>query len=186
MSQSKSLVLSLRSEGAVPYWPGYKSLTGSTNAAILLQQIIFRYASTCPDPFYKFKEPCRHELCRQGDSWCEELRFSAEEFDHALRRIGTKITKGVSKAEAFAKTDVTGLVMYWTDADRVTWYTVNVGLADKLLSTVYLEGEASRFILLTENTTEKKRRKRQPSANATGAGAENIGEFSPPKAIRKF
>jgi hypothetical protein len=35
---------------------------------------------------------------------------------------------GTSKAEALQKTDSTGLVLYWTDSSRVTWYLVNVEL----------------------------------------------------------
>jgi hypothetical protein len=48
------------------------------------------------------------------------------------------------------------------------------------------EGLHSRKPSPGEAKNNKKNNKRQPSANATGAGAENIGEFSPPKAIRKF
>jgi hypothetical protein len=184
MTQSDSLVLALRGEGAIPYWPGYKPLVGSTNAAILLQQIIFRFMSTRPEPFYKFKEPCNHELYREGDSWCEELRFSAEEFDSALKRIGTKITTGVSKAQAFENDDPTGLIIYWTDTNRMTWYTVNVGLADKLLSTAYLLDRDSRFSFSDQKILQK--RTRHPSARATGAGAKTLGEFSELKKIRKF
>ena len=47
------------------------------------------------------------------------------------RRIGGEgviLVAGTSKAGALQKTDPTGLVLYWTDSNRVTWYSVNVEL----------------------------------------------------------
>jgi hypothetical protein len=157
--QTDSLVLNMRSEAPVPYWPSFHDVAGTTSAAVLLQQIFFRYASTHPEPFYKFKEPCKHKLYRPGDSWIEELHWTAEEFDGALKRIATKSVSGTNKAGLFEKTDPTGLVIYWTTTHRVTYYTVNVGLVDKLCGTVYLKDYASRFTFITENTTEKTQRR---------------------------
>ncbi len=62
--------------------------------------------------------PCDHEDYRRDDSWTEELAFTGREFDSALRRIGTKVTAGKSKAEAMED----NLVVYWTDSSRRTSY----------------------------------------------------------------
>lgn len=124
----------------IPYRKSLRRIAGSVTATILLQQMIF-YDRKMGGAFYKFKSPCEHELYKQGDSWTEKLGFSKKEFDTALKRIGTKITRGASKKEARNKTDSTGLVIYWTDANRVTWYHLNRDLLGKLLKGIYLVEE---------------------------------------------
>ena len=131
----------------IPYRKSLRPITNSVTATILLQQIIHRSAKKNGEPFYKFKSPCGHDMYRAGDSWTEELGFSTKEFDTALSKIGTKITKGTSKDEAYAKTDPTGLVIYWTDAQRVTWYHLNRDLLGKYLSGIYLESNQREFTL---------------------------------------
>lgn len=119
------------------YRKSLREIAGSVTGTVLLQQIIFR--SKGRENFYKFKSPCSHELYKEGDSWTEELGFSPKEFDNALKKIGTKITRGTSKFDALKKDDPTGIVIYWTDANRVTWYQLNRSLLGKLLRGIYLE-----------------------------------------------
>ena len=109
---------------SIPYRPQYNLITGQVTATILLQQIGYWWHITGRKPFYKFRAPCEHEKYREGDSWTEEIGMTIYEFDGALKTIGTKITKGVSKTEALASS----LVIYWTDSDRVTWYQLNEDL----------------------------------------------------------
>ena len=109
-------------ESVVVYRPVFKRMTGSTNAALLLSQMFYRFQSMNYEPFYKFKEPCSHERYREGDSWCEELGFTRKEFDNAVKKIGTKVTSGMRKKDVYAD----AVVVYWTDADRVTWYDINL------------------------------------------------------------
>ena len=123
----------------IAYRPKLNRITGSVLASVLLQQTNYRFVNNGEQPFYKFRAPCQRALYRSGDSWIEELGFSGDEFDAALKRIGTKIVTGVSKAEALKKTDATGLVLYWTDSNRVTWYAVNVELLGNLAFPNYLE-----------------------------------------------
>ena len=123
----------------IAYRPKLNRITGSVLASVLLQQANYRFVNNGEQPFYKFRAPCKHALYRPGDSWTEELGFSGDEFDSALKRIGTKIVAGTSKAEALKKTDPTGLVLYWTDSNRVTWYLVNVELLGNLAFPHYLE-----------------------------------------------
>jgi hypothetical protein len=125
-------LMSCHTRGMIPYRPQHNEVTGSVNATLLLQQIIWHFEEAERKPFPKFRKPCQHEDYCDGESWTEELGFGKSEFDTALSRIGTKITHGVSKAEMLKKTDPTGLVLYWTDHNRTTWYMVNVELAATL------------------------------------------------------
>ena len=120
---------------ATSYIPQNNAITGSSDASILLQRVLSLYMDKGKEPFRMFREPCpTNESYATGEirSWAEELDFSPHRIATALARIGTKITKGVSKNEALQKTDPTGLVLYWTDADRVTSYLVNIGLFKQL------------------------------------------------------
>ncbi|MDR0579759.1 MAG: hypothetical protein LBG21_04070 [Campylobacteraceae bacterium] len=98
------------------------SITGSITATILLQQIIFLMSDK--DSFYKFKEPCNHRLYKEGDSWCEELGFSREEFDSALKRL---------KSKGFVTTKIT--------QDRVTYYFLDKAALEKELNALYEKQE---------------------------------------------
>jgi len=122
----------------IPYRKSLRALAGSVTSTILLQQIIFRSQNHDDATFYKFRAPCSHELYRPGDSWTEELGFSVKEFDAALAHIATKITRGKSKFEVMDSTDAKSLVLYWTDASRVTWYMLNRDLLGKCLKGIYL------------------------------------------------
>ncbi len=101
---------------------------------------------------------------------------------------------GTSKAEALQKTDPTGLVLYWTDSNRVTWYLVNVELLGNLAFPNYLENGKSRSTLksdkvelpLVQRLPKGTTKPRCPSAAAAGAGAGTLGEFFEPRAVRKF
>ena len=112
------------------YRPEWRTFTGSVTSTILLQQILYRWDKNDRKPFYKFKEPCGHDLYRPGDSWTEELGFSRKEFDSALKKIGTKRTK---KTEG----PTTSIVEYWTDINRITYYNINPGVLQDELDKLY-------------------------------------------------
>ncbi|OQX14554.1 MAG: hypothetical protein BWK73_09165 [Thiothrix lacustris] len=71
----------------ISYRPEWRKIVGSTNAVILLSQLIYWWRRNGEKPFYKFKEPCDNPLFRHGDSWCEELGFSKAEFDQAWKHV---------------------------------------------------------------------------------------------------
>lgn len=118
---------------AIPYRPELVEIAGSVTAAILLQQITFWAARSNWETFFKFREICAHNDYRLGDSWTEELGFSPREFDNALRKIGTKIKRGDSKAEAMENS----LVIFWTDSSRKTFYLLNWPLLEARLLRIY-------------------------------------------------
>lgn len=126
------------------YRPELNKITGSIAGTILLQQICYWFDKRGGKPFYKFKEPCSHDAYKEGDSWCEELGITREIFDSAIGKIGFK--KGTPPKYQEIKSENEAIVIYWTDSQRLTWYTVNPALLGKALNTVYL--------LYTEITTE--------------------------------
>jgi len=125
----------------IVYRKSLRRVAGSVTATILLQQMMHRMKDR--DRIYKFKDPCDHELYRPGDSWKEELGFSTREFDTALKKIGTKLTKGLKKDEVFQRLTPNTLVVYWTDRNRVTWYELNKPLLNAYLSVIYLNDNMS-------------------------------------------
>ena len=116
----------------IPYRKEFNAVTGKHSSSILLQQFLFRGGQQ--NPFYKFQAPCNHQKYRKGDSWQEELGFSRKEFETALSRIATKITTGMSKSEVMSRQTPESMIVYWTDASRVTWWELNLPLIEKLLS----------------------------------------------------
>ncbi len=105
----------------IPYRPHYNRITKSVEGSILLERILSLWSENKGQAFYKFRAPCNHELYHEGESWIEELGFTAYQFDKAIQAIATKITTGVSRNAARDKS----LVIYWTDRNRLTWYEVN-------------------------------------------------------------
>lgn len=126
------------------YRPEFRKICGSVNAAILLHQMMYWGLDENGEAieFYKFKEPCKHEAYKPGDSWCEELGFSREEFDNAINQIGFKKIRGWkegrSKVKQVAQKETDAFVIYYTDKARFTWYRVNVALLGKALKSLYL------------------------------------------------
>lgn len=134
LSQDKNVLL---------YRPHLCTLIGSVTATILFQQIAYWYDKQ-GGSFYKYKEPCKADDYKPGDSWCEETAFSRAEFDNAIQHIGTKLTNGVSKEDVLkvdsidisaddAKDKIKHLVIYWTDSNRRTHYQVNEPLAENVI-----------------------------------------------------
>ncbi len=116
----------------ISYRPEWRDMAGSVTAAILLQQILFRWDHHSRTPFYKFKEPpsVDNVLYKPGDSWTEELGFSRFEFDTALKKIGCKKTKNNPINDKMP-------VEYWTDINRVTYYTINETVLNRLFANLY-------------------------------------------------
>ena len=111
----------------------FHTLTGSVPSAILLYAILKHAYLNDFRPFLKFKEPCSHHLYTEGESWVEELGFSNRMFDNALKKIATKSNTTTWKSVFNTGTTVQRIVTYWTDFDRVTWYTINRDLLIGLL-----------------------------------------------------
>lgn len=193
---------------AISYRPRFARLTGSVLAAILLQQMIYRWDANESKQFFKFKEPCKNKDYRQGDSWCEELGFTRYEFDGALKLIATKIVKGISKTIAMEwslarsvdfpdddpgfvaamELSIQHLIIYWTDSNRRTWYWVNSDLLDKVVEQLYLDksdlqlylGKVKRQLyLLSEMNTEDELKDNTISQPLAAREPESVKVFEP-------
>lgn len=112
----------------VSYRPSWNQFTGSVNATLFLQQMIYWWVKQGRRPFYKFNSPCDHPQYRTGDSWQEELGMTRSEFETARRKIGAK-TKGNVNGKA--------LVSYWIDPERRTWYALNETAVIAELQAIY-------------------------------------------------
>lgn len=73
----------------IPYVKELREITGSVLSAILMQQLDYWFHLR-PDGFYKFLSPCDNPLCKQGETWTEELGFSRKEFWTAFDKIGVR------------------------------------------------------------------------------------------------
>jgi len=133
-------------KSSIPYRKEYNYITGSVEGSLLLQQIVFRWRGNGKKPFYKFREKCDHPLYRDGDSWTEEMGFGTSQFDRALKDIAAKVTSGSKKSEI----EKWSLVTYWTDHQRVTWYSVNERLLNILVGFAYTDQENARKFKLGE------------------------------------
>lgn len=108
------------------YYPELVKRVGSINAALMMAQLEFWFKVTEGRPFYKFLEPCGHELYKEGDSWAEELGMTSSEIRSAFKRIGT-IYK--SKRAFMESEDVFKGKPYASYYDRIrktTYYLRNV------------------------------------------------------------
>ena len=131
----------------IAYRPELNKITGSVTATILLQQILYWWHKNGKKKFFKFRAPCKHELYKEGDSWCEELGFTEREFDSALKRIGFKFGKTKNRIEKNK-----ALVFYYKTGDGLTWYDINVGLLAKLINEIYYLNNKSAISILNNKS----------------------------------
>lgn len=129
---------------SIKYRPKFSGRLGSVTAAILLQQINFRWHTNKKKPFYKFKQPCNHKAYKKGQSWIEELGFSRKEFDTALSKISlTPNQKKQTKLGKETKIDKwQNLVEYYVDTTRMTWYSLNEERFQDLIGELYEKSES--------------------------------------------
>lgn len=206
LSYKPLLQLIAEDRRTITYRPRFAAMVDSAMAAILLQQMVYWWELSNEQPFYKFRDTCKHKMYRKGDSWCEELEWSGAEFDGALKIIGTKIVKGVGKNEALAykvpqrngmpdseyyvemKKAIAHCVVYWTDSNRITWYQVNSELLGNLIllnylgnstSLKYLRKSTKSNYLKSETTTETT--KKIPTSDDAGVGKSPKKERKPRK-----
>lgn len=106
----------------IPYRKELNKITGSVNASIVLNQLIYHASRNNYQPFYKFIEPCNNELYRKGDSWIEELGFTKYEFSTAYKKL-----------------DKLGIVTKKTNRERVTFYKIDRSNLAKLIKLTYEE-----------------------------------------------
>lgn len=77
-------------KNVIVYRPEVNAALKNTEATLLLNQIIYWWSSMDEQPFYKFKEPCSHELYKKGSSWVEETGFTVYGFEKAVKCLVDK------------------------------------------------------------------------------------------------
>jgi hypothetical protein len=134
---------------------------GSASIAAFLTVALQEFKASKGEPFYKFNEPCGHELYREGDSWEEALGLSSRAVKTVLNKIGFKLGPSTRSRIAAEITRVMGreaskeeiqqlfekrrneaLIVYYTDREHVTWYELRMQEVSKLLTAVYGNKEA--------------------------------------------
>ncbi len=146
---STGLQILYHDKQVIPYRRELRPLLGSVNATILFQEAVYLHGLKNEDfdseikPFYMFRIPAPgHDRYTAGQSWVELLGFSPREFDGAIKKIGTKISIRKDDplevlANALNNADPRGLIVYWTNADRMTYYLLNVPLAELVVEFSY-------------------------------------------------
>jgi hypothetical protein len=114
------------------YIPQLKPILGSQNAVILFDRLEYWFSKK-PGGFYKFIEPCEHPLCKEGDTWADELGFSKKVFRLAFDKIGIRYK---SKMQFEAESDPFKGKMFAYYQDRQTKKTIFVR-NNKILSEFY-------------------------------------------------
>jgi DnaD/phage-associated family protein len=123
---------------SITYRPRLNRVTGSVNATILFQQVLFRWEHNEGKPFYKFAAPAKDSKhYREGDSWQEEVGFTRGEFEGARKKIAVAVEKGQSKDELLQ----THPIVYWRDHQNLTWYDLNPVLVEAMIAEAYTDAE---------------------------------------------
>lgn len=129
---NKLLVITRNS---IPYVKEIREKCGSVTACILMQQLEYWFDKN-PNGFFKFLSPCDNKKYIKGDSWCEELGFSEDEFRTAFGKIGIshKSKNMFEKDEDSFKN-----MFYCSYFDKIkglTFYFRNDELVDKYLNSI--------------------------------------------------
>jgi hypothetical protein len=147
-------------KGSIPYIKELRPIAGSVTAVILWQQLDYWFEKY-PDGYYKFLSPPEnaHPSYKTGDSWCEELGFSKEEFRCAFDKIGVRH----SSKTAFNKVENPFLknknelffASYQDKLKKMTFYYRNHDLADKALTELVTIKPKPKRKTATENETSQ-------------------------------
>lgn len=118
----------------IPYTGALRSLAGQVTSTILLQQLEYWFVRY-PDGFSKYLEPCKKNI--PGNSWTEELYFSAEEFITAFEGIGVRYKSKSEYKKANKSGDPFNGKLYLSIYDRLnhtTFYLRNHEVADRRIA----------------------------------------------------
>ncbi len=125
--------------GMIPYIKELRPAAKSVASCILMQQLDYWF-NKHPNGFYKFLEPSSgNENYLEGDSWVEELNFSAEEFKTAFSNIGiaykSKTEFDQVSNKFFSQDKIEKFYCSYFDRQtKLTFYFRNHNLVDKLLA----------------------------------------------------
>ena len=137
MDLVKALAIGLK---AKLYFKEFNKITGSVHCSLFLGQLIYWADKNDYKPFYKFRQPCQHELYKEGDSWAEELDFEIRMIDKCIKTLKEL-----------------GILETKTTIQRVTFYELKIEKLNDILSknAIYENSENAILFYNTNNTNSK-------------------------------
>ena len=74
----------------IPYRKELNQITGGVIQSIILSQVMYWYYQSGSKKYYKFIEPCEHNLYKKGNSWTEELGIKKDQFRDNIKKLKEK------------------------------------------------------------------------------------------------
>ena len=125
----------------IPYVRELRLIAKSVTGCLLMQQLDFHFAKY-PHGYYKFLEPCLNSKSyKRGQSWQEELGFSADEFRTAFDKIGVRYLSKSAFDTAPDKFQDKLYCSYFDKQQGLTYYFRNHPVVDAALDKLIDGGE---------------------------------------------
>lgn len=117
----------------------------SKHVHVLIQRLEYWFSKgKFNSGFFKFLEPCKHFLYREGDSWSEELGWKRDLFKKVFDTVGIRYPSKKSYKEAVSRGDVFQGKLYASYYDRKknqTYFVRNHKFVNDFLSSLSKNGE---------------------------------------------
>jgi hypothetical protein len=156
--KNRSLAVSLTQ---IPYYPALRFYAETVGAAVLMTQLDYFFGMKdkkdgsykFENGFYKFMEPIEdkidenrntvtgHEKYFKGDSWCECLNVTSDEFRTMFDKIGKRYPSATTYRAACDSGDPFQGKYYLSFIDRktnLTWYLRNHQKVDAVLDKIFV------------------------------------------------
>ena len=162
MDLVKALAIGLK---AKLYFKEFNKITGSVHCSLFLGQLIYWADKNDYKPFYKFRQPCQHELYREGDSWVEELDFEIRMIDKCvktLKELGILETKTTIQRVTFYELKIEKLndilsknAIYENSQNAIYENSENAIYKENCKNAIYENSENAILLHNTKNTNSK-------------------------------
>ena len=162
MDLVKALAIGLK---AKLYFKEFNKITGSVHCSLFLGQLIYWADKNDYKPFYKFRQPCQHELYKEGDSWAEELDFEIRMIDKCiktLKELGILETKTTIQRVTFYELKIEKLndilsknAIYENSQNAIYENSENAIYKENCKNAIYENSENAILFYNTKNTNSK-------------------------------
>ena len=162
MDLVKALAIGLK---AKLYFKEFNKITGSVHCSLFLGQLIYWADKNDYKPFYKFRQPCQHELYKEGDSWAEELDFEIRMIDKCiktLKELGILETKTTIQRVTFYELKIEKLndilsqnAIYENSQNAIYENSQNAIYKENCKNAIYENSENAILLHNTNNTNSK-------------------------------
>ena len=162
MDLVKALAIGLK---AKLYFKEFNKITGGVHCSLFLGQLIYWADKNDYKPFYKFRQPCQHELYKEGDSWAEELDFEIRMIDKCiktLKELGILETKTTIQRVTFYELKIEKLndilsknAIYENSQNAIYENSENAIYKENCKNAIYENSENAILLHNTNNTNSK-------------------------------